>query len=311
MPEVITIGEILVEIMRKEVDVPFDKTSDFVGPFPSGAPAIFADAVSRLGRSSGIIAGVGKDEFGDCVMDKLDGDGVDTSRVKESKDLSTGVAFVTYFSDGSRKFIYHMNNSAAGIIEDRDVDKDYFEGATAVHINGSSLMMGKGMRRACYKAVEIADAEDMVVSFDPNTRLELESLEKTREIVSPIFEAADVMTPNIGEILWLTGKKKEKKAAKSLLEEGIQIVAVKNGRRGCELYTEEEILNFPSFDLEEVDPTGAGDAFSAAMVVGIIEGMPYEKLGIFANAAGGMAVTKKGPMEGLAKREEIEEMMKG
>ncbi|KXA91227.1 hypothetical protein AKJ57_02010 [candidate division MSBL1 archaeon SCGC-AAA259A05] len=310
MPEVITIGEILVEVMRKEVGVPFKETSDFVGPYPSGAPAIFADAVARLGRSSGIIGGVGRDEFGEFILDRLREDGVDISRAQKSKDLSTGVAFVTYFSDGSRKFIYHMDNSAAGIINDQDVDKNYFEGATAVHINGSSLTMGKKMREACYRAVKIAVNENIMVSFDPNIRLELKDLEKTREIISPVFEVADVVTPNVEEIRWMTGNKNEEKAAKSLLKGGIQIVAVKRGGEGCELYTGDESLTLPPFDVEEVDPTGAGDAFSAAMVVGMMEEMPLEKLGRFANAVGGRAVTAKGAMEGLAKREEIEEMIK-
>lgn len=84
MAHVITIGEILVEVMRKKVGVPFDVTGDFVGPFPSGAPAIFADAVANLGKSSSIIGAVGKDGFGEQILERLKSDGVDTSTT--SKD---------------------------------------------------------------------------------------------------------------------------------------------------------------------------------------------------------------------------------
>lgn len=311
MPEVITVGEILVEMMRKEVDVPLDKVSDFVGPFPSGAPAIFVDAVARLGLSSGIIGGVGRDKFGQCVIDRLNADGVDTGMIVESDTLSTGVAFVTYFSDGSREFIFHMGNSSAGAVDVEDITENYFEDAFSVHINGSSLTMNKNMREACYKAVEIAKEKGLLISLDPNVREELENVDRVREILGPVLSASDVITPNLEEIKKISGEENVEEAAEILLAEGIEIIAVKSGENGCRLYTEDETLNFPGFEVEEVDPTGAGDAFSAGIVVGLSEEMPLQKLGVFANAAGAQAVTRKGPMEGLAGREKIDQMVRG
>lgn len=85
----------------------------FKGPYPSGAPAIFIDTVARLGHSAGILGGVGKDDFGTCLLGRLKGDGVDVSHVIESDTCATGAAFVTYFADGSRKFIFHMGNTPA------------------------------------------------------------------------------------------------------------------------------------------------------------------------------------------------------
>lgn len=311
MSEVITIGEILVEIMRKECDVSLKETSDFVGPFPSGAPGIFADAVARLDHSSGIIGGVGKDDFGECIIDRFKKDGVDLEGVKICEEVSTGVAFVTYFPDGSRKFIYHIENSAAGMISREDVESKHFEGASAVHINGSSLLSGDRMRNACYKAVGIAKEEDLLVSLDPNLRTELRSIERSREIISPVLEVTDLITPNSSELKMITGASNEEKAVKKLLDENTGMVAVKKGSEGCEIFTESESLKCPPFEVEEVDPTGAGDAFSAAMVVGTIEDMGLHELGTFANAVGGKAVAKRGPMEGIAWRDEIGEMIKG
>ncbi|GAI21641.1 unnamed protein product, partial [marine sediment metagenome] len=153
-PKVITIGEMLVEIMRKDVDVPLGEPAEFAGPFPSGAPAIFIDAVAKLGTSAGIIGSVGRDEFGGCILERLVKDGVDTSMVKVG-ELPTGVAFVAYSSDGSRKFIYHMNNSAAGAVDADEIPKEYVESASVVHISGSSLAMGERMGEVCYKAVKM------------------------------------------------------------------------------------------------------------------------------------------------------------
>ncbi|MBE3138566.1 MAG: sugar kinase, partial [Actinobacteria bacterium] len=64
MANIWTMGEMLVEIMRPEPNMPFNENGEFLGPFPSGAPAIFADTVAKLGHSAGIIGGVGVDGFG-------------------------------------------------------------------------------------------------------------------------------------------------------------------------------------------------------------------------------------------------------
>ena len=78
MAEIWTMGEMIVEIMREKENEPLDKAGVFRGPYPSGAPAIFIDTVARLGHKGGIIGGVGKDDFGKCLLDRLKSDGVDS-----------------------------------------------------------------------------------------------------------------------------------------------------------------------------------------------------------------------------------------
>jgi len=90
-------GEMLVEIMRPKAGMQLFEPGEFVGPFPSGAPTIFIDTVARLKHSAGIFGGVGKDDFGKNILDRLKKDGVNTDYVFESENESTAVAFVTYF----------------------------------------------------------------------------------------------------------------------------------------------------------------------------------------------------------------------
>ncbi|MFP4646692.1 MAG: sugar kinase [Candidatus Acetothermia bacterium] len=306
--KVITIGEMLVEIMRKDVDSPLDRPGEFVGPFPSGAPAIFIDAVAKLGTSSGIIGGIGDDEFGDCLQDGLEKDGVDLTGVKVEEDLSTGVAFVGYFSDGSRKFLYHMGNSAAGVVDQKDITSSYVKEADLLHINGSSLAMGEQMREACYEGVRIAGEEGLEISFDPNLRTELLGVEKTREICNPILDLCDLLIPGADELKGITGTYSERKSVEEAMDKGVKLVAVKDGENGCRVYDQGQTFEAEAFEVEEIDPTGAGDAFSAAIDVGWLEGMELRQLSKFANAVGALAVTAKGPMEGLPEREQVEEM---
>ena len=307
--KVLTIGEILVEVMRKELDKPLDRPGELVGPFPSGAPAIFADAVSNLGVESGIVGVIADDEFGLCIRNRLEDDGVDLKGIKTVAEPATGVAFVSYQSDGQRSFLYHMSNSAAGTINKNDISREFFEGIDLLHINGSSLAMGKNMREVCYRGVEIAKKEGAKVSFDPNLRPELLGVEKTREICSPVIKHTDALIPGQDELKGIMNVSSVEKAVEKTLKNGTQLVAVKDGPEGCKLYKKNQTVRKAAFEFDEVDPTGAGDAFSAAIVVGWIEGMPLEKLALFANAMGGFAVTKIGPMEGIVGRKKVMRMI--
>ncbi len=131
-------GELLVEIMRPEPDMPFEIPGEFVGPFPSGAPAIFADTVARMGHRAGIIGGVADDDFGKSILQRLVSDGVDCSKVLLIKGSSTAAAFVMNFGDSFRKFIFHIAGTPAvmhsGLSEEEISHSDFF------HIMGCSLM---------------------------------------------------------------------------------------------------------------------------------------------------------------------------
>ena len=100
MKKVITIGEILVEIMATEIGDGFLEPIPLVGPFPSGAPAIFIDQVAKLGQPCGMIGCVGEDDFGRVNIERLRRDGVDVSAIAVDPDRPTGSAFVRYRADG-------------------------------------------------------------------------------------------------------------------------------------------------------------------------------------------------------------------
>ena len=142
-PKVVALGELLVEVMRTEVDQPLSQPGEFVGPFPSGAPAIFIDAVARLGVPAGFIGVVGADDFGDCVLNRLRTDGVDTTRVRTAHGYTTGIAFVAYRSDSSRHFVFHLPQAAAALLSPDDVKREYIVGAEFVHVTGSALSVSE------------------------------------------------------------------------------------------------------------------------------------------------------------------------
>ena len=308
--DVMTIGECLVEIMRDKRDVPHSVPGTYLGPYPSGAPAIFADACARLGLRSGIIGAVGRDDFGKLLVERLRGDGVEVSRLKVLDDRTTGVAFVTYFSTGSRQFIFHIKHAAAGQIYPEDVDPEYVRRFKLLHIMGSSLSINDNCREACYKAVEIAKRSGMTITFDPNLRPELLDVSTIRSICKPVLEAAKAVLPSGVEAEALTGVSDPVKAGRKLLEHGPELAVIKLGERGSIAVTRDGVVEAPAIRVREVDPTGAGDVYDAAFVLGLLEGWPLNKILSFANAAGAIKVTRFGPMEGPLSRGEVEELLK-
>jgi sugar/nucleoside kinase (ribokinase family) len=306
--DIIALGEALVEIMRTRVDDPLDELSDFVGPFPSGAPAIFADAAARLGRKVGFIGAVGDDDFGSCLLDRLRADGLDTTYCPRVPDRATGVAFVTYFSDGRRRFLYHIAHAAAGQLP--EVEAAYVGQAGFLHICGSSLSVSERMRNACYQACEAVKSGGGRISFDPNLRPELLGGEEAlRRICAPVLAASHVVLPSGSEAELLAGVTGPDEACRALLKLGPKVVALKRGADGCSVFTADGKIDVPAYAVEAVDPTGAGDCFDAGFVVGLLEGLPLEQVGRLANASGALGATRKGPMEGAFRRPVVEKFM--
>src|SRR5262245_14872586 len=95
----VVVGEILVEIMAATRGSGFLEPIELVGPFPSGAPAIFIDQCARMGGAAAIIGSVGNDDFGRVNVDRLSADRVDVSAISVSPDYPTGSAFVRYRPD--------------------------------------------------------------------------------------------------------------------------------------------------------------------------------------------------------------------
>ena len=307
LPEVISIGNMLVEVMRTDLDQPLNGPGMFVGPFPSGDTAIYIDTIGRLGRSAGFIGAIGADDFGKCLLDRFARDGVDSSQVRVLQDHTTGVAFVAYFGDGSRKFIFHWRHSAAGQLAPDHVQPAYFARARWLHLTGCNLAVCESSRQACLKAMECLPT-GAHLSFDPNIRPEVLSVEEIRDLCRPVIERADVVLPSLGEAMMFTGASSDEAGCRQWAA-ARKLVVLKQGAAGCTMYAGDTIMPVSGYDVEEIDPTGAGDSFSAGITVGLLEEMSLHDLGRFANAVGALAVTKKGPMEGAPTRDQVRELM--
>ena len=302
--DIVTIGSMFVEIMRKELEKPLSMPADFTGPYPSGDIAIFLNAAAKLGSKCAIIGAVADDGFGKCVMDRMQESGVDLSMVKVIPGEATGSAFVCYFADGSRNFIYHVRHEASGMVGPEDVDMSRLQNMKWFHSTGYEMSINKGFAEATYKVMENLPAGTKV-SFDPNIRPESLSVEQIIALCEPVLKRADVVFPSKGEAKMFTGAASDEEGCRQWAKEG-KLVVLKNGSAGSRIYSGDEAFDVPSFHVTEVDPTGAGDTFCGAFLTALVEGKDLRECARFANAAGALSVLKQGPMEGAPSRAELD-----
>jgi sugar/nucleoside kinase (ribokinase family) len=300
------LGEALVEVMRPGVDQPLDQIGSFVGPFPSGAPANAADAAARMGGAVTFIGSVGDDPFGKLFRDRMARDGIESSRIATVADATTGTAFVAYVSDGSRRFVFHLG--AAGGFQSWQCQPEDLAGVRYVHITGSSVAFNTTWQIACLNVAKWAKENGAKVSLDPNIRAELAG--SGRLAIAKIAEWCDVLLPSVGEAGLLLDCDDDA-ACRAYAARG-KLVVQKRGRSGARVFEADgSTRDVPTIAVEEVDPTGAGDAFAGALLAGLQRGDPLDRALRLANICGALCVTKKGPMEGLPTRDEAIQLMEG
>jgi len=306
--DILTIGEALVEVMRADIDQPLDQPGPFVGPYPSGAPFIFAVQAARLGMRTAAIGSVGVDAFGDCLLNQLEADGIVADGVRRSPDETTGVAFVAYQADGSRSYVFSLG--AGGCIAADMLKPALFEGLRCFHIMGSTLSMSESVLTVCQEALEMAIEAGALISFDPNLRPELLTPGEARIAFAPFLAAADIFLPTEAELLQLTTAGAVEGAIEELLaRRPDRAIVVTRGADGCSVYSADGRIDVPGCAVDEIDPTGAGDCFDAGFVAGVLGGKSALEAAQLANACGALAVSAKGPMAGAKSRAEVQRFM--
>jgi sugar/nucleoside kinase (ribokinase family) len=305
MKSILTIGEILVEIMATDKGGGFLEPINLVGPFPSGAPAIFIDQAAKFGQPAAIIGCVGNDDFGRVNLDRLRRDGVNVEGVRIDPEIATGSAFVRYRPDGSRAFVYNIKHSASGDIVLDEAARAVLDRSDHLHVMGTALF-SPSIVDVVLRAAEAIKERGGTISFDPNLRPEMLNLPGLREACETLFRRCDLFLPSGVELYLFTKAKEEKATVDEILAQGIKAIVHKRGAEGASYFDSATRLTQPGFEVEELDPTGAGDCFGATFVSCWLRGMAPARCLAYAAASGALAVTRQGPMEGAASQADLD-----
>ena len=302
----LTLGEILVEIVATTKGFGFTEAQPLLGPFPSGAPAIFISQCGRIGGQAAMIGAVGADDFGALNRDRLHRDGVDISAIRIDPALPTGSAFVRYRPEGARDFVFNIAHSAAGAFGLDAQTEAVVARAGHLHVMGSGLMM-PAVWAVLEPALRRIKARGGTVSFDPNLRKELAQDAATKARFARVLAQTDLLLPSGEELELAAGAPDEASALAALFALGIKEIVVKRGAQGATSYRADgSALEAPRFRVEERDPTGAGDCFGGAYVAASRLGLSRAQALRYAAAAGARNVTALGPMEGAGTRAELD-----
>ena len=295
------IGDLLVEFVCATKNGRHARLANYSGPFPSGAAGIFIDQAAQTGGDCVFVGGVGDDAFGQVVLGRLVEHGVDTSLIKTVKGVPTGTAFVSYNDDGSRDFVYNIILSAAAKFEADEATLAALDafGLDVLHVSGSALAdadMAAKVLRAC----KFLHGRGVKIAFDPNVRKELVGNPAYFASVRQMIDMCAAFLPSDDDAAALFPGRDLPSFAADFFARGADYVVLKKGDKGCEgMSRQGERISLPAHRVEVLDPTGAGDCFCATFVTLIASGRhSFRKALECANAAGALAVTKVGPMEG-------------
>jgi fructokinase len=311
---IVAIGEVVADVYREEgdstVELPFIAR-------PGGAPANVAVAAARLGQEAAFVGSVGEDLFGDFILRALEAEVVDTSAVRRCEPPTrTSLAFVEISESGDRSFTFYRSDPAADeLLSPEDVSGELLDGASFVNF-GSILLIKEPARSAVRKAAELARDAGVPTAFDVNYRAHLwESADAAREAVDPLLDLSTVVKLGDDEVAPLLGTEDLEEGAEGLLERGVRLVLISRGSEGAFYATREFRGETPSFEVEVVDATGAGDAFLAATLVHLSD-EPFDEDRVHeavrrGTAAGALACTDYGAMRALPSGDELERFMAG
>lgn len=305
MPELIACGECLIDM------VPDDRAC--FCPHPGGAPANVAVAAARLGPTAAFVGKRGDDTFGQRLQDHLARCGVDTTAFTATGEAKTALAFIQHRAGAVPEFSFYRDPGADEMLRPQDVPARLLDGARAFHFGSISLYSepAAGATRAAADKVRAAGG---LVSYDPNLR---PAIMATRhgalEAAQSAIPRAHLVKVSSGELLQLTGMADEAAGLAYLFDHGVRLAAVTRGADGATLATGRERVDIAGEAVTVVDTTGAGDAFTAGLLTGLLErglgpgdlasleAETLATLGGWANRVAAASTAQAGATEGLTR----------
>ncbi len=273
----------------------------------AGAESNLASGLSRLGHTAGWISRVGDDEFGRAIVFRVRGEGVDTSHVIHDSDAPTGIVVRERREAGAIEQVYYRRGSAASRMQPADLDAAYLRDARFLHLTGITPALSASCRETVFAAAEIGRAAGVTVVLDPNYRSKLWDRTEARSVMRDLARRCDLVLPGMDEAELLTGESDPEVAARELKKLGPATVVVKLGAQGALALTQDgRVVRSPGTPLERVvDAVGAGDAFAAGFLSGVLRGFDTDAGLRLANRCGALAMLSPGDMESLPRWEEV------
>ncbi|HLN89534.1 MAG TPA: carbohydrate kinase family protein [Candidatus Binatia bacterium] len=290
--DVIGFGALNVDMLFKVDKLASSEGESFIEDYKEecgGSAANTIVGLARLGCIVGFVGKVANDREGKMQLDCFKTEGVDTNGIAESPKGRSGS--VMGFVDRKGERALYINSGVNDLVEPREIKWEYVSQTKFLHL---SSFVGEKSFRAQKKLLSSLP-DSIKISFDPGSVYAQKGFAK----IEPIIRNSNVFMPTLLELKQLTGEEDYRKGADCIISMGVKIVAVKLGAKGCYVTNGEERLSVEPFKVKVVDTTGAGDAFCAGFLYGLIHEKSLYECGQLGNFVASRSVMAMGARAGL------------
>lgn len=300
--DIVTFGDLVADILLPIPRLPVLPNDVqlthqmFIEP---GGASNFLIMAERLGLRTAALGYVGNDSYGTLIVEKLRGEGVDTNRIKMLPGEKTTSVVILIDDTGEHAFL-----GVLGTVQMTDIEASFVEQinrSQALFTNGYALLESFPPQ-IVIEVMKLARQNNKLVFFDPGPQIQ--QIEPA--LLKMAVSQSDYLLLTYEEAAALVGGRSAEETARNLLQRGPKIVALKMGAEGSLVVSPHISIKTPALSVVVRDTTGAGDAFDAAFVYGIIQGMPLDQISKLANAAGSITASKVGAGTRLPLRSEID-----
>jgi ribokinase len=298
MSKILVVGSINMDLVVRVSDAPKPGEtvlgSDFE-TFPGGKGANQAVSASRMGGQVSMVGRVGRDDFGDELIQTLVNDQIGMAYVIKDPLAATGIAMITVDRNGENTIVVASGANFKVTVEDVN------NASSSIRESDILLAQLECPLDAVAEAIHLAKTYGLPVVLNPAP---------ARNISSELLSSVDYLTPNQSELALLSGETDVEQGIKKLLGWGVRNLIVTLGHHGARVVSGEIDQHIPAYKVTAVDTTAAGDAFNGALAVALAENKPLLEAVRYGMAAGALAVTKRGAQPSLPYREAVEELLR-
>jgi len=304
--DLVALGEIAVDVILVGVGkIPRTWSvlgrTKAAGIFAAGSAGYVAECYARLGGRAAVAGRIGRDAVGRLVVDGFHEFNVSTRYLVVDKDCETEVSTVIMYNDGNKSSVLSEILPIAPLL----TDFSFIRKTRALHIGGYLLlpdMWGRNIKRL----LKMTDRENIPVSLDP----QMSATGQWSSAFRGVFDGLELLLLDEVEALSISRRKTTADAVEKLLKNGVGVVAVKAGRKGCIVGENGRIFHVKALRTTPVSTIGAGDAFDAAFIYGRLRKWPLDKVAKFANVVAGISTTHLGCMTAIPRADEAERLLR-
>ncbi len=300
-PRLVSMGEVMIELSAQ---APLASAPVLERSY-SGDALNVAVAVHRLGVASAIVTRLGEDPFGDYLLGKFRGLGVDL-RYVERGGGPTGLYVVEQGGQGAYSIWYYRRHSAASTASAADMERINLDGVGMVHLNGIAQAISASSRQATRRLAERGRAAGALVAFDLNFRPQIWDGSAAAEAADEVLPLVDVALCGFDEGQAVFGTADPESTAARLLDQGPRVAAVSMAEAGAYVAWADGEIRLPTVARTVEGAQGGGDAFAGGLAVGELLGQSPATSARLATVVAGLKVERVGPLVSLPYRPEVQ-----